>query len=296
MNHSLDLTESPIVSPEQLRDALSDPTVHVIEVLWSAPEVGSAPGLIPGAVAVHWKGLAWHDTDRTFATAEEFAERLLALGAGAGSTIVLAGEPRQFASYIVWAMWMRGIRGIGYLDGGLEAWTALGYPTAADTERVVTRAVAPIAVPALSPEEIEAAEKAVALGRDEVRSLLGDEKTVILDLRTPEEYAGERVLGYEDGDVDHGAERKGHIPGAKHLYFKDILDEHGRFLDADALRQLLADRGALDAERVIAYCRLSHRASLGWLAMTQVVGMDNVRVYDGSWTEWGSIVGFPIEK
>ncbi|MFC6154639.1 sulfurtransferase [Nocardioides yefusunii] len=293
----MNLNESPIVSPEQLRDALDDdPNLHVIEVLWNAPEVGSTPGLIPGSVAVHWKGLAWHETDRLFATAEEFAERLFALGAGEGSTIVLAGEPRQFASYVVWAMWMRGIRGIGYLDGGREAWTALGYPTADDVVRTPVPATAPIAVPALSTEEIEAAENAVSLGRDEVLSLLGDENTVILDLRTPEEYAGERVLGYEDGDVDHGAERKGRIPGATHLYFRDILDEHGRFLPAEQLRELLAERGALDAERVVAYCRLSHRASLGWLAMTQVVGMENVRVYNGSWTEWGSIVGFPIEK
>ena len=292
----MNLNESPIVSPEALRDALGDPDLHVIEVLWNAPEQGSTPGLIPGSVAVHWKGLAWHETDRTFATAEEFAERLFALGAGEGSTIVLAGEPRQFASYVVWAMWMRGIRGIGYLDGGREAWTALGYPTADENSLRPTPASAPITVPALGPDEVVAAEKAVALGRDEVLSLLGDENTVILDLRTPEEYAGERVLGYEDGDFDHGAERKGHIPGAKHLYFKDILDEQGRFLPAEQLKALLGERGALDAERVVTYCRLSHRASLGWLALTQVVGMDNVRVYDGSWTEWGSIVGFPIEK
>lgn len=292
----MNLTESPIVSPEQLAAELANPNLHVIEVLWSAPEDGWTPGVIPGSKAVHWKGLAWHETDRTFATAEEFSERLFELGAGEGSTIVLVGEPRQFASYVVWAMAMRGIRSIGYLDGGREAWTAAGLPTADEMPREVLNATVPLAVPAVSADEFEQTEKAVAIGRDEVRALLGDEKTVILDLRTPEEYVGERVLGYEDGDVDHGAERKGHIPGAKHLYFKDLLDENGRYKSADELRGLLEERGALEADQIVAYCRLSHRASLGWLALTEILGLDNVRVYDGSWTEWGSIVGFPIEK
>ena len=99
-------------------------------------------------------------------------------------------------------------------------------------------------------------------------------------------------------DVDHGAERTGRIPGAQHLFFRELVNEDDTFLPPEQLRTILdqAQVSPDSGEEIVAYCRLSHRATLAWFALRYLLGMHRVRVYDGSWTEWGSIVGFPIEK
>ena len=135
------------------------------------------------------------------------------------------------------------------------------------------------------------------VGRRNVRDNLQNPRRRLLDVRSPEEYSGERVSEYSF-PVDHGAMRHGRIPGAVHLYFKELLTEDDSFKSPGELRHLLNEVGA-DPEQfddVVCYCRLSHRATIAWIAMTHILGYTNVKIYDGSWTEWGSIVGFPIEK
>ncbi len=275
-----------VVSVEDLAASLDDPNLAVIEVYAAAPD----QPLIPGARAVFWKDLAWHPLERELATGEELSERLFALGAGQGSRIVLAGDPTQFAAYVLWTLRVRGYDDIAYLDGGLEAWRAASLSKAA--ERAVDRRppTSPLPVP-----EPSAAQERLRIGRDDVRALLGRDDVVILDYRTPEEYSGARVSG-PNAPIDHGAERHGRIPGAKHLFFRDLLDEHGRLRDRAELARLVDEKVGDSQALIINYCRLSHRSTLGWIALSEVLGYDNVRVYDGSWTEWGSIVGFPIEK
>ena len=120
---------------------------------------------------------------------------------------------------------------------------------------------------------------------------------MILDFRSPEEYAGERVspVGMPGG-VDHGAQRAGRIPTARHLDYRELLRDDHTFKTATELLEALRARGIERDDQIIGYCRLSHRASLGWVALSDVAGLESVRVYDGSWTEWGSIVGAPIER
>ncbi|MEH3136799.1 MAG: rhodanese-like domain-containing protein [Mycolicibacterium neoaurum] len=275
-----------VVSVEEIVEDLANPRLVVIEVHASQP---SAP-LIPGARAVFWKDLAWHPLDRELADGAELSLRLFALGAGGGSRIVLAGEPTQFAAYLLWTLRVRGFDQVSYLDGGLEAWRAIGAPTGEQSSVIREPATEPLPVPVAS-----AAHEALRIGRDEVRSLLDADDVVLLDYRTPQEYAGERVSG-PTAPIDHGAERHGRIPGARPLFFRELLDEHGR-LKPKAELQALVDRAVGgDPRLIVNYCRLSHRSTLGWIALSEVLGYDNVRVYDGSWTEWGSIVGFPIEK
>jgi thiosulfate/3-mercaptopyruvate sulfurtransferase len=135
------------------------------------------------------------------------------------------------------------------------------------------------------------------VGRRNVRDHLGQNSRLLIDLRSPEEYTGKRVSEYSFA-VDHGAERTGRIPGAVHLFFKELLNEDDSFKTSDQLKGVLAGAGiAPDKyDDVVCYCRLSHRATMGWVAMTQILGHKNIKIYDGSWTEWGSIVGYPIEK
>jgi thiosulfate/3-mercaptopyruvate sulfurtransferase len=132
-------------------------------------------------------------------------------------------------------------------------------------------------------------------GRDEVLGGLGDPRRRLLDVRSPEEYRGERVM--PPPDFDHGAERKGRIPGARHLYYRELLNDDDTFKSPAELQTVLAARGINPGEfdDVVAYCRLSHRATLVWTALNYLLGFDHVRIYDGSWTEWGSMVGMPVE-
>lgn len=277
------ITQS-VISVEELDATLDDPKLAVIEVHAAAPD---GP-VIPGARPVFWKDLAWHPLERELATGAELSERLFALGAGEGSRIVLAGDPTQFAAYVLWTLRVRGYTDVAYLDGGLEAWRAGGLRTGGTFERTAPEARLPV------PEPTEADER-LRIGRDDVRALLGRDDVVILDYRTPEEYSGARVSG-PNAPIDHGAERHGRIPGAKHLFFRDLLDEYGRLRERAELQHLVDEKVGDTAALIVNYCRLSHRSTLGWIALSEVLGYDNVRVYDGSWTEWGSIVGFPVER
>jgi thiosulfate/3-mercaptopyruvate sulfurtransferase len=135
------------------------------------------------------------------------------------------------------------------------------------------------------------------VSRDDVRMNLGKPGRCLIDARTGEEFRGERVK--PGPGFDHGAERRGHIPGAVNLHGRDLMDlDDFTLKPRDELVRMFRAVGAApdQADEVVVYCRLSHRASSLWFVMTQILGWDHVRVYDGSWTEWGSIVGFPVQR
>ena len=139
-------------------------------------------------------------------------------------------------------------------------------------------------------------DNSMRIGRENILSNLENPQRLLLDLRSPEEYSGERVIEY--GSFDHGAQRGGRIPGARHLHYKDLLNADDSYKSAEELRGIFSAARVTDTSEIeiVCYCRLSHRASLAWFALTHILGYKNVKIYDGSWTEWGSIVGFPIEK
>ena len=124
------------------------------------------------------------------------------------------------------------------------------------------------------------------IGRDDVRQNLDSPDRTLVDLRSTEEFVGERVAP-STAPFDHGAERGGHIPGAQHLYYERLLQPDGRFRPPAEIVEEFRSVGAESSRETVTYCRLSHRASLGWFALTRLADWTNVRVYDGSWTEWG---------
>ena len=274
-----------LVSTQWLDDHLNDPDVRVIEVSSTEDADTSIGGHIPGAAKVFWKDFCWHATDREFATPEEMAERLSAIGVTPETKLVLCGDPVQYGTYAYWILTMAGHRNKAMLDGVLTKWARDGRAVAARASTYERMPYAP-----------GNADMTTRVGRDDVLAGLGRETRLLLDVRSPEEYGGERVM--PPPDFDHGAERKGRIPGAVHLHYLDLLNDDDTFKTADEMLALLAAVGASpdSPSEIIAYCRLSHRATLAWFAMTHILGFDNVRIYDGSWTEWGSIVGFPVER
>jgi thiosulfate/3-mercaptopyruvate sulfurtransferase len=275
-----------LVSTEWLEEHLGDPAVVILEVSIDPPDKAEyRSGHVPGSHYVYWKDLLWHDSDREFPSPEVMAGRLGALGVGDASTVALVGDPFQFAAYAYWVMTMTGQKGRPRLvNGGRRTWLAEERPLSVDVPAAATRTLT------AGPPDMRS-----RIGRDEVRAGLGTEGRVLVDMRSPEEYRGERVsppwLAF-----DHGAERSGHIPGARNLFIDELLRDDGTLLPHDQLRARFAAVGAIDAADVVTYCRLSHRGSLAWFVLTRLLDVSNVRVYDGSWTEWGSIVGYPVER
>jgi thiosulfate/3-mercaptopyruvate sulfurtransferase len=276
----------PLISPESLLARLDDPDLVVLEVSFNeAAKAAYFTSHIPGARYAYWKELLWHELDREFPSSDVMADRLGLLGVSDDTTLVLVGDPVQFATYAYWVLTMTGFGAQStVLDGGRDTWANQGYPMTAVVPVVEPRSVTPGPVDATC-----------RIGRDAVLAGLDDSGRVLIDLRSGEEYSGERVAPLS-APFDHGAERRGHIPGARNLPINRLLNDDGTFRATDDLRKEFAAMGVEGGREVVTSCRLSHRASLGWFALTRLLGRDQVRVYDGSWTEWGSIVGFPIER
>lgn len=275
-----------LVSPSWLAANTRDANIRVIEIAGLGQEEMTAykAGHIPGAACWQWKEMLWDERRRDFPAPEEFARRLGAAGIGNDTTVVLYGEPFQFGVYAWWALRYCGHRDVRLLDGGRTRWSAEG--------RALETATAAPPAP-LRYRPVERAETMRIL-RDDLLAELGEPGLVVVDARSGEEYRGERVGA--PGMPDTGAVRYGRIPGARHLYFDDLLGADKSFKTVPLLESEIARVGLQPADRIVAYCRMSHRATVVYFALTQLLGFENVRLYDGSWTEWGNLVGVPVER
>ena len=281
----VDKASGKLVSSSWLASRLKNSSIRVIEVTASKEDDGFREGHIPGAVWWYWKDALWHETDREFPTPEEVALRLGKIGVDAETTVVLYGDPIQYGTYAFWALTMAGHKDVRLLDGGKKRWVSEGHSLS-------TQAIEY----GLNAYVVQKEDRSSRVGRDDVRSKLKSRKRLLLDVRSPEEYVGARVM--PPPGFDHGAERTGRIPGAVHLFFRELVKDDDTFLDEESLGAIFARAGITPGikREIVTYCRLSHRATLAWFALQHILDYPNVKVYDGSWTEWGSIVGFPIER
>jgi thiosulfate/3-mercaptopyruvate sulfurtransferase len=280
--------DGPLCTVDWLAEHADDPDVVLLEVAFMPPAKALyyLNGHIPGARYTFWKDLCWDETDRRFPEPDEMARRLESIGVSDDSTLVLIGDTIQFATYAYWVLTLTGLSHLAtVLDGGRQLWEAQGRELTHDDPPPATNGSVTPGTPDTSS----------LVGRDDVLENLDNPGRVLIDMRSTEEYTGQRVSP-TSSPFDHGAERKGRIPGSRHLYYEDLLDETGRFLDPDGVEAKLQSAGAEQGVDTVAYCRLSHRATLGWFAATHLAGRSDVRVYDGSWTEWGSMVGMPVER
>lgn len=277
-----------LVEPDWLAEHLDDPNVVILEFDWGATD-SYDQWHIPGAHGFFWKDLLWDETIRDFPSPEDFARRCEALGISDDTTVVCYGDPVQFGTYGWWVFTYLGHRDVRILNGAKVRWQREGRPTTTDLP--ATPARGRYTPPSGRKDEMRVRFPQILEALDRMGK---DGGVVLLDHRSPEEFRGERVN--MPGNPDVGAERAGRIPGAKHLYFDEFLNDDATFKSPEELRALLAERGATADSDVISYCRLSHRATLAYYVMTEILGFEKVRSYDGSWTEWGSLVGVPIER
>jgi len=274
--------------PEALVDAdwveahLNDPKVRLIEV--DVDTNAYDQGHIPGAVGFNWKKELQDQVVRAPLSKEHLEELLGRAGVSNDTTIVLYGDNNNwFAAWALWILKYYGHEDVRLLDGGRVKWLA-------DKREITTE------VPSYSQATYHAGEPKTDIWalRDQVLSQIGQSNVALVDVRSPGEYSGELLAPVNLSQ--EGAQRGGHIPGAANIPWGQAVREDGTFKSADELRALYGGKGVTPDKEVIAYCRIGERSSHTWFALQYLLGYPHVRNYDGSWTEWGSLIGVPIEK
>jgi thiosulfate/3-mercaptopyruvate sulfurtransferase len=269
-----------LVTAQWAEEHLGQPGIVFVEV----DEDVSAydKGHIAGAVKLDWKKELQDQVIRDFVSKEAFEQLLSAKGIANDDTVVLyGGNNNWFAAYAYWYFKLYGHRDVKLLDGGRKKWELDSRPLTEDvTERPATqyRAADP--------------DTSIRAFRDEVLAAIGAKNLV--DVRSPDEFAG-RLLAPAHLPQEQ-SQRPGHIPTAINVPWAKAANEDGTFKSDDELRALYADAGLAADKDTIAYCRIGERSSHTWFALHELLGEQNVKNYDGSWTEYGSLVGVPIEK
>ena len=271
-----------LVTTEWLEEHLQDDTVVVAEVDEN-PDLYDE-GHIPGAVKLHWREDLQDPVERDLVDRETFERVLGERGIGNDTSVVLYGDKNNwFAAYAYWYLKTYGHGDVRILDGGRQKWIDEGREITAD-------------VPSPSTKQYKASERdeSIRAYRDEVREGLGAKERALVDVRSPGEYAGDLIAppGYEQ----EGAQRGGHIPSAASIPWASAVQDDGTFKTADALRELYGGKGVTPEKEITAYCRIGERSAHTWFVLRELLGYENVRNYDGSWTEWGNLVDVPIEK
>jgi thiosulfate/3-mercaptopyruvate sulfurtransferase len=239
-------------------------------------------GHIQGAVKLDWRTDLQDPLRRDFVDREQFEALLSEKGIGNDDTVVLyGGNNNWFAAYAYWYFKLYGHGDVKLIDGGRKKWELDSRPLSTDT---VSR----------SATEYKAQEPDTSIRafRDEVVAAIGEKNLV--DVRSPDEFAGKLVAPAHL--PQEGAQRPGHIPTAVNVPWSKAANEDGTFKSDDELAKLYAGAGLDTSKDTIAYCRIGERSSHTWFVLRELLGHQNVKNYDGSWTEYGSLVGVPIAK
>ena len=273
-----------LVSTDWVEQHLNDPSVRIIEsnedtLLYSS-------GHVPGAVHVDWTSDLNDQLRRDYITREGFEALMSRIGATKDTTVVFYGDKNNWwACYAFWVFQLFGHTKAKVMDGGRIKWQKENRPLSRD-------------VPSYPRTQYKATERndlPHRAYRDDVMAHL-EKQGQLVDVRSAEEYAGTRM--HMPDYPNEGALRGGHIPTAKSVpWAKAINPDDGTFKTADELKKLYCEDNKLSASKeTIAYCRIGERSSHTWFALKYLLGFENVRNYDGSWTEWGNMVNVPIEK
>ena len=274
-----------LVSTEWVAEHLQDPQVRLVES--NEDPLVYPSGHIPGAVQIDWTSDLNDPLRRDYIAAADFAALVSRFGITPDTTVVLYGDRNNWwACYAFWVFQLFGHTNARILDGGRLKWEKEGRPL---TREVPTYAASTYPVPSARDDAAHRAFRAQVLAHSEAGGQL-------VDVRSPDEYTGAKLHMPEY--PQEGAMRGGHIPGAKSVpWARAINPEDGTFKDAEQLKAIYLGEKQLDpSKETIAYCRIGERSSHTWFTLKYLLGFDHIRNYDGSWTEWGNLVGVPVAK
>ncbi len=241
-------------------------------------------GHIQGAIKLHWRDDLQDPIERDLIEKDAFEQLMAARGISNDTTLVVYGDKNNwFAAYAYWYLKIYGHQDVRILDGGRQKWIDEGRELTAD-----------VPSPAAGSYKAADRDESIRVYRDDVLAKLEAKGIALVDVRSPQEYSGELMAppGYEQ----EGASRTGHIPGAQSIPWAQAVRDDGTFKGADELRELYGGKDVTPDKEVRAYCRIGERSAHTWFVLRELLGYENVKNYDGSWTEWGNLVDVPIEK
>lgn len=271
-----------LVSTEWAAKHGSDPNIRLVEV--DVDTTAYDQGHIPGAVAWNWQTQLQDNVRRDLIEKSALEELLGKSGISNDTTILLYGDNNNwFAAYAFWQLKYYGHKDVRLIDGGRKKWLAEKRPLTTD-------------VPKIAPTSYHASksDESIRAYKDQVAAIAEKKSnSKLVDVRSVDEFTGKVIA---PPGMSETAQRGGHIPGAANIPWSQAANEDGTFKSADALQQLYGAKGVNGNGEVISYCRIGERSAHTWFALKYLLGCENVKNYDGSWTEWGNLVGAPIEK
>jgi thiosulfate/3-mercaptopyruvate sulfurtransferase len=271
-----------LVETAWVADNLKNPAVRIVEVDVDTSAYDN--GHVPGAIGFNWKSDIQEPVRRDFVDKAGFETLLGRVGIGNDHTIIFYGDNNNW--FATWAYWVFKYYGHGparIMNGGRKKWVDEARPLVREKPSYpATRYIA---------RDPDASIRAF---RDQVQAALGRPGFGLVDVRSPKEFSGELLA--PENLPQEGAQRGGHIPGAANIPWGTAVRDDGTFKSADELQALYAAKGITPDKEIVTYCRIGERSSHTWFVLRELLGYGKVRNYDGSWTEWGSLVDVPIER
>jgi thiosulfate/3-mercaptopyruvate sulfurtransferase len=268
-----------LVSTQWVADHLNDPNVRLIEVDVDTAAYGT--GHVQGATGVNWTTQLGDPIRRDIPTKEAWSKLLSDAGASADTRIIFYGDNNNwFAAFAYWVSKIYGHQNAALMNGGRKKWELENRAFTTDEPKQQKT----------SYQAKEADLKYRAFLKDVLGRSAG---TTLVDVRSPAEFSGEVIA---PPGMTETAQRAGHVPGAQNIPWAQAANEDGTFKSPDELKALYGNKGITADKDVIAYCRIGERSSFSWFVLKELLGFNNVKNYDGSWTEYGSVVGVPIEN
>lgn len=272
-----------LVSTEWVAQHTADPTIRLVEV--DVDTSAYEQGHIQGAVGWNWSSQLCDQVRRDLLTKEQFEKLMSESGIANDTTVVLYGDNNNwFATYAFWQMvyWGHPENKLKIMNGGRQKWIAEGRELVKD-------------VPAYPKTHYKASlpDDNVRATKEHIFKAIAEKNVPLVDVRSPAEFTGEVIA---PPGMTETAQRGGHVPGAINIPWGMAMREDNTFKSADELKALYEGKGVTPDSEVIAYCRIGERSSHTWFVLKYLLGYPKVRNYDGSWTEWGNLVGAPIEK
>jgi len=271
-----------LVSTQWAAEHLNDPNIRLVEV--DVDTTAYDQGHIPGAVGWNWQSQLQDNVRRDLIDQGALEALLGQSGISNDTIILLYGDNNNwFAAYAFWQLKYYGHKDVRLINGGRKKWVEEKRPLTTEATKVATAKYR-----AAGPDETIRARKEDVFGVLEKRKA-----AQLVDVRSGDEFTGKIIA---PPGMSETAQRGGHIPGAANIPWAQAANEDGTFKSAEALTALYGGKGVTGKNEVIAYCRIGERSSHTWFVLKYLLGYDNVKNYDGSWTEWGNLVGAPIEK